>query len=267
MKPNFLVIGAPRSGTTWISRSIMQHPGVFVPRAKEIHYFDTHYSQGRDFYEEKFHPTAGELAIGEVTPDYFATEECPSRIRHDLGDIKLIVSLRNPVDRLYSRYWNTEGKFTKRTGKTFEERIEDVPSWVTEGFYDIHLERYLSYFSQANILVLLYDELEVSPAEFLRKIFRFLEVDEDFVPDTVAHKMNAAGAKPWNAKSKLVYATHRLARRLQFNRLSSKIDQFNQKVLPQMNADTRTRLIEDVYGAHINRLEQILDIDLQDWRV
>ena len=266
MKPNFLVIGAPRSGTTWISRSIMQHPSIFVPRAKEIHYFDANYSQGSDFYEENFHPIADESAIGEVTPDYLASEECPSRIRRDLGEIKLIVSLRNPVDRLYSRYWNTEGKFTKRTGKTFEQRIEEVPSWVSEGYYDIHLERYFSYFSRTNILVLLYDELEIAPAEFLRKIFRFLGVDEDFVPDTVAHKMNAAGAKPWNAKSKLVYAIHRLARRFQLNRLSSKIDQFNQKALPQMSTDTRNRLIEDVYGEHVKRLEKILDIDLQHWR-
>ena len=91
-------------------------------------------------------------------------------------------------------------------------------------------------------------------------------VDEDFVPDTVAHKMNAAGAKPWNAKSKLVYAIHRLARRFQLNRLSSKIDQFNQKALPQMSTDTRNRLIEDVYGEHVKRLEKILDIDLQHWR-
>ncbi|MBJ90403.1 MAG: hypothetical protein CMO98_11165 [Woeseia sp.] len=266
MKPNFLVIGAPRSGTTWIARNLMQHPEVFIPRAKETHYFDRHYDSGMSHYETYFEPVESELAIGEATPDYLACEPCAGRIKQDLGTVKLIVSLRNPVDRLYSRYWNTEGRVSKRTGRSFEERIGEVPSWVSEGFYDDHLERYFSLFPKSDVLVLLYDVLKSNPEKFFQDIVRFIGVNERMIPESVSHRMNAAGAKPLNGKSMMLYATHRVARRLNLEKLSSRLDAMNQNSLPVMRSDTRKRLVADVYGRHIENLEKLLDVDLSSWR-
>jgi hypothetical protein len=244
----------------------MQHPDIFVPYAKELHFFDSKYEAGLASYEQSFSPATNESAVGEVTPDYLAREECASRIHADLGEIPLIVSLRNPADRLYSRYWNAEGKSTKKTGRTFEERIEEIPSWTTEAFYDDHLERYLNHFSRDSILILLYDELQSSPATFLKKIFSFLNVDDTFIPVGVDHRMNSAGAKPMNANSQLLYWAHRAARRIGLKRISSAIDEVNQRPLPTMKPETRTMLLNDVYRTHIDRLQDMFDLNLEGWR-
>ena len=266
MKPNFLVIGAPRSGTTWIARNLMVHPDVFIPRAKEVHYFDRHFDRGDDFYSGFFHSAAGAPLIGDVTPDYLACEPCPARIRESLGEIKLIATLRNPADRLYSRYWNAEGKPDKRTGRTFEERMTEVPSWTTEGYYDQHLQRFLEYFSRDSLLVLLYDELQNDPETYYRKILEFLGADTSFVPETVRYRINAAGGKPRNAKSTSLYWLHRATRRIGLKTLSSAIDAVNTKPLPKMAESTRSELLNTVYGESICNLERLLDADLSVWR-
>lgn len=70
MLPNFLIIGAPRSGTTWIQENIKHHPEIFMPEQKEIHFFDRNYAMGIEYYEKYFSAYDGQKAIGEATPDY-----------------------------------------------------------------------------------------------------------------------------------------------------------------------------------------------------
>ena len=266
MKPNFLVIGAPRASTTWIARNIMEHPDVYVPRAKELHFFDRQFDKGLDFYEANFSQVGREKAIGDVTPDYLADPKCPARISTSLENLKFIVTLRNPVDRLYSRYWNAEGKKHKRTGRSFEERLIEVPSWTEEGYYDTHLSRYFNYFSREQFLVLFFDDLKARPADFLRSIFEFLDVDAEFTPARRDHVMNAAGAKPLNARSASMYWLHRVARRLGFDKLSSYLDEINTKSVPVMSPETRRQLLENTYAQTINNIEDMFSRDMSAWR-
>ena len=106
--PNFLVIGAQRSGTTWLDTALRAHPQVYLPeRRKEIHYFDEHYSRGAEWYREFFSAAAarpGLKAIGEVTPRYLFDPLVPQRIAGDFPSMRLIAILRNPADRAYSQF-------------------------------------------------------------------------------------------------------------------------------------------------------------------
>lgn len=244
----------------------MEHPDIYVPRAKELHFFDRQFEKGLDFYEEKFSHVDREKAIGDITPDYLADTACPARISASLENLKFIVTLRNPVDRLYSRYWNAEGKKHKRTGRSFEERLIEVPSWTEEGYYDVHLSRYFKHFSREQFLVLFFDDLKSRPAEFLRSIFEFLEVDEDFTPVRRDHVMNAAGAKPLNARSGSMYWLHRVTRRLGLDKLSSYLDEINTKSLPEMSLKTRRQLLDNTYGQTIANIEDMFSRDLSAWR-
>ena len=151
MLPTFLIIGAPRAGTSWLSKNLSLHPDIYIPHVKEVHYFDRYYDKGQTFYEEFFDKSCGEKAIGEATPAYLFKENIPELIKKDLGDVKLIVSLRNPVDRLYSRYLMSKGSYEENKTLSFEEKIQAKPSFIGEGFYYDHLIRYYKHFNKKNI--------------------------------------------------------------------------------------------------------------------
>lgn len=178
----------------------------------------------------------------------------------------MIVSLRNPVDRLYSRYWNSKAKFEQNKHLSFEEKIKSKPMFIEEGFYAEHLERYMQIFPKENFLVLLFDEMEKDKAGFLRRVYEFLEVDPDFEsPIPLDHKVNTAASKPSLGKSKWLYYSSKIARRLHLSRLSHRLEEMNTKKLPDMNPQTRKWLVEDIYKMHNKKLEMLIGVDLNKW--
>jgi len=110
--PTFLFIGAEKAGTTWFYARLKEHPDIFVPETKELHFFNKYNSNlekmdrfeklGLNYYQRFFQRYAGEKAIGEVCPMYLCDPCAPVRIRQTLPQVKLIACLRNPADRAYS---------------------------------------------------------------------------------------------------------------------------------------------------------------------
>ncbi len=265
MLPNFLVIGAPRAGTTYIFKNIELHPNIFMPNPKEIHFFDRSYDRGISFYEKYFKKANGCAAIGEATPAYLHTGQVASRIKTHLPDAKLIVCLRNPVDRLYSRFWNAKAKFSSNKKLSFEEKIKFKPEFIEEGFYDIHLQRYFLLFPKENFLILFFDDMIRNPALFLQKIYNFLQVDTTFLSPIMDKNVNAASAKKFLAKNLYVYYLQKLIAATGLKGISEKINEVNKTVIPKMLPQTRQWLINDIYAVHNNNLEKLLDIDLSAW--
>ncbi|MGD8869483.1 MAG: sulfotransferase, partial [Gemmatimonadales bacterium] len=135
--PNFLGIGAPRAGTTWLNTLLASHPDVFTPTVRdEINFFDYYYERGVEWYETLFPEPESAVryrAIGEITPQYLECEECPERIFTLLPDSKLIVMLRHPVARAYSQY----GLYVQRRNYkgSFEDFVAAKPRSLERGFY------------------------------------------------------------------------------------------------------------------------------------
>ena len=112
--PNFLIIGAAKAGTTSLYHYLRQHPDVYMSPVKEPAYYASAGAGGeprrrgairtRTAYERLFEAATTERARGEASSQYLNDEAAPDRIAADLGDVRLIVSLRNPVDRAYSSY-------------------------------------------------------------------------------------------------------------------------------------------------------------------
>lgn len=199
--PNFLVIGAQKCGTTWLHQVLRQHPEVFVPKCKEIHFFNKskNYERGVDWYRSFFEESGNEKAVGEVTPNYFWTSnsektyyermrDIPLLVKNTLRDAKFIITLRNPVDRAVSAYYEhiRQGRISPK------ERISDVLGLygiLSMGYYDVHFRRWAERFSRHRFLVLILEkDISLEGRQATEKVYEFLNVDSSFVPDGLQEK-------------------------------------------------------------------------------
>ena len=186
--PDFIGIGAQRSGTTRLYEFLKQHPEVCMPRhRKEVHYFDRYYHKGEAWYRSLFDGCKGKTA-GEITPAYIYNERCAERIYALLPDVKLVAALRNPIDRAYSQF-----KFTIREEQykgSFTDFLEDHKDAMERGLYHRQISKYLEYFSPRNLKILLFEDMVANPIEEISEIFTFLGVDPSFTPVAIEKKVN-----------------------------------------------------------------------------
>jgi sulfotransferase family protein len=171
--PDFIAVGPPRTGTTWLYRALGGHVGL--PRdTKETDFFSDHYAKGIDWYLEFFRDCAPELPMGEISPNYFAAPHAPERIAKHLPRCRIICTLRDPVDRLYSFY-----RLMRHNGwtrATMAELVESVTPATEGSRYAHYLSRWREQFGPAGVLIALYDDLESAPQQFLDTICSFIGI-------------------------------------------------------------------------------------------
>jgi hypothetical protein len=198
MLPNFLIIGAPRSGTTYLYNMLKQHPDIFMPNVRypsDMHFFnpktkikvdeEPNWYKGLEWYKKQFEGWSNEKALGEKTASYLTDEDAPKLIKNTLGEkVKLIAILRNPIYRLFSNYLHFSGQIPRHVSLIEACQSEEFKRMelLESGNYAKHIKRYYQFFSKDQFLFLIYDDLYNNPLELLKKIFNFLEVDEDFIP-------------------------------------------------------------------------------------
>lgn len=187
--PHFLHIGAAKSGSSWIYEVLREHPGIFVPIAKDVSYFDHQYDLGLDWYARHFE-AAGNRVRGEVAHDYFLDRAYAERIREALPDVKLTACLREPVARIVSRYnyaLSTEidphTSLAEYLKSTTVERDSD---------YLRNLKPFYELFPRENIRVFLFEEVFADPEAFCRELYDFLGVDSSFVPQCLHQRVRPA---------------------------------------------------------------------------
>lgn len=282
--PNFIVIGVAKAGTTSLYRYLDQHPQIYMCPDKGTNFFG--YEDARSWvwtdegeppllrhfhvhtfeaYEAAFAGVRDEIAVGEVSPQYFRCPTAARRIRETIPHARLIASLRNPVDRAFSGYL-----MRTRRGEAVRGAHDDLTreaSHVKEGFYYPRLKRFFDAFPREQLKVLLFDDLARNTTDVLSDLFAFLDVDPTFVPETPRYnRANIPRSRRLNrvlyhpaavrtAKALLPVGAHDLARRAR---------RHNLKAPPTLPPDLRARL-QDVYREDILRLETLLDLDLSPW--
>ena len=265
-KPNFLLIGAPRCGTTWIAMNLIHHPEIYIPSQKELHYFDWNLEKGLSWYKEQFEGTEKYQLVGEATPSYLALENSPELIKNALGtDIKFIVCLRDPVERLYSRYWNTMAKYKHNEGKSFQDRIKEKPGFIEEGKYARHLDSFFSVFEKDQFHICFYEDLMNTPSNFLKEILEFLGASTEFDPPRLTHKVNSASSKKRLGRSDTLYYISRVLKRLKLFGLMNRVESLNRVNYPEMEEGIRKFLIQTEYKIHNERLQELTGRDLSAW--
>ena len=221
--PDFIVIGAVRSGTTSLYHYLGQHPIIVKSAYDELGYFDSNYELGLNWYKSlfpsvfqkrKIEKRFGKFMTYEVTPFYIYNEKVPRRIHKILPDIKLIVILRNPVDRAYSNYFlgNQKEKFEDVIKKE-RETIEKIDrsnkeeyykfvhtSMLARGFYAEQLEKWYKVFHKEQILIIKSEELATETNKILNDIFHFLGLEKYNIQDS--SKKNKINYEPMKKETR-----------------------------------------------------------------
>jgi len=278
--PNFVIAGAPKSGTSSLWSYVRQHPNVFMPDPKEIAFFDYKYDNGLEWYRKKFRNHTSEEVIGEATPWYMCDDRAewvPKRMHEVIPDAKLIFILRDPVDRARSNYWddfrNGEIQFTT----TFSEFIRAPESRshtvIKCGEYYKHLRRFEEYFERDQFLILLHKEFRENPIESIQRIYKFLGVDPTFVPDTESRLRVSCGFTYLEALRKcnnFFSPVERLVGGTPLTWLWQTVPHFRRMFWaegeppPSMDEQDRAYL-RDLYAESITKLSDHLDRDLSHW--
>lgn len=196
--PNFFHAGYPKTASTWLYYCLREHPEVCVCRKDAIHFMTIHYHEGLEGCRGKFEPYRGEPVVADTTPSYACFSWSRQRMYDCNPNAKILLTLRNPIDRAFSHYWHGKKK------RSYNYRFEDVLTnnvdifnpWIAYGFYGYHLTELLKLFPREQVKVMLYDDLKKGPAEFCREVFEFLGIDAGFVPKSLHQPRNVAWYRP-----------------------------------------------------------------------
>jgi hypothetical protein len=187
--PNFLLIGAMKAGTTSLWHYLRSHPQVFMPDVKEVMFFDPRHEwhRGVAWYEAQFQAaTAEQTAVGEASTSYTkfpVVRDVPARIASILPDVRLLYVLRHPIERMRSHYLYALSRGKER--RPIEQAFAEDPSYLDISRYGFQLEQYAPHFSLEQFLFVDSRDLADKRVETLGTIFRFLGVDDGWIPPIV----------------------------------------------------------------------------------
>lgn len=197
LTPSFIILGAQKSGTTALFRYLAQHPKVVAPIRKEVHYFSANYAKGRAWYLAHFPRDRGDGATsGEGSPYYLYHPHCAERIRESFPDARLLVLLRNPIDRAMSQHGHERRQggerrsmrdaFAQERARVEPEerrllaepyadsRVHRRESFLSRGIYAPQLARYFEHFPREQLLVQRYERFFAEPERHFAEVLEHL---------------------------------------------------------------------------------------------
>ncbi|MDY7015906.1 MAG: sulfotransferase [Cyanobacteriota bacterium] len=294
--PNFIIIGAAKSGTTALYQYLQQHPQIYMSPVKEPQFFAFEGEQLNyqgvgvainqsittlEDYQTLFQDAANEIAIGEASALYLYVPKAPERIKYYLPDVKLIAILRNPIERAHAAFLHLI-RDGREPFNDFKQALEAEPIRIENhwgflwryrdmGFYALQLKRYLKNFDRSQLKIYLYDDFLASPLPLLQDLFDFLGVERGFIPD-MSFRPNRSGIPQNKRLHQFLKQKHWLKEMVKpllpqktRNRMADKLVQSNLTKVP-IPAESKTQLI-GTFREDILELQQILDRDLSHWLI
>jgi hypothetical protein len=271
--PDFIAVGPPRTGTTWLDRTLRRHVGL--PSIKETQFFAYNYDLGVEWYRSYFGDCDPRLPVGEIAPTYFDYPPARARIASVIPRCRIICSLRDPVERAYSHYkaWHRAGLVKG----SFDEVAET--SWTAiAGNYASNLRDWQKLFGAENVLVLLYQDLRAAPQAYLDAVCSFVgiaPIDLSAMPGA-ADPVNLSDRAPRSMmlartmlklRDELIRRRYRrLARVVEAGSPLWKVSFTGGKAYPPLDAGFEARLRHDL-TPEIEDLESLLGRELAAWKL
>lgn len=300
--PNFLIVGAAKSGSTTLYHILKQHPDVFMPKFKEPLFFisdsikninkkdvffknegnEKKYIHDKSYYLKLFEPVKNEKVVGEASATYlYYYKESIPKIKEELKDPKIIIILRNPVNKVFSQFKHLKRFHAEES--TFEKGLEledkrifknytAMYHYKAQGLYFEQVKAFKDNFSK--VLVLYTDHLKDNPEIVARKCYKFLNIDDDFKPDFKDYNVSIKRIKN-RFFHKILYnrpvhsvkmflknifgnsfyeSSTKRYKKLNFERINYKIEEKTRKEL------------KNYFKKDIEKLEQLLCEDLSRWK-
>lgn len=287
MLPNFIIVGAPKAGTTSLYHYLSEHPQVFMSDPKEVNYFSGeeiesqslyyNYNKTNSFeeYKELFVDASAEKAIGEGSVSYLFYPKTPQKIKDVLPDVKTIILLRNPLERGYSHYLMDyrlglvdltydELVYKSKTHKNLDLYYQQ---YVELGLYYEQVKRYLDIFGKEQVKIYLQEDLRNNQDQVIDDLYSYLNIDKSFSPNM--DKEHNAFSLPKNRLIHKIYSSY-MIRTLLSKLFPSSAKEFllnmffERSKKPEMNPKTKEYLL-NLYKPDIINLEKLIDRDLSSW--
>ena len=212
--PDFLGIGTQKGGTTTLHRLLREHPQIFLPEFKEVHFFSLHSEKPTSWYASHYKNAKKDMIKGDITPLYIFDPKSPGLIKKVLPNVKIIALLRDPVERTLSQIYHS-----KRHGfeplnpadalKMEKERLENgneysfqKHSYLARSRYIEQLERYEKLFPRENILIIKSEKFFANESTSWIQIQQFLGLEIKPTPPTMP-KANPGKGEARNVDPKL----------------------------------------------------------------
>jgi len=279
-EPDFIGLGAQKSGSSWIYACLYEHPEICIP-IKEIHFFsrERNWSKGYDWYESHFARCSQLQQVGEFSTTYLFDERTPERIYTRYPGAKLIVCLRNPMDRAFSNYVNDIKSGAVAPNIQFMDALRQHTEYIEQGRYARQLQRYFNLFKSEQLLILIYEDIKSNPQAFIQSIYRFIGVDSRFVPSLLKTRINVARIPRFHIIEKVMnnaaerlrgFGFDKLVWHIKKSRLPDVVRYINTQKKKEGKLklnDTDRRWIYDQLRQDMAELAEIIDRDLHEWRL
>ena len=272
--PSFLVLGPPRTGTTWLY-DVLRSRALLPSLTKETRFFDVHFDRGLGWYSDHFSANPEHRVVGEIAPTYFASPQACARVASSLPNSRLIIIFRNPIQRLISLY-----RLKRAYGLhawDFDTALERDPELLASSLYATHLRTWQSYFAPEQISIHFFEDLIADPQAFLDNIcaftlippFQLNEFERGKVfsaakmtePRMYAATRAAQSVADWCKARRLDRVVHRLRNSRVFNLLVG-----GGNPLPPIPCESLARVHEQLLP-ETEELERLTGRDLTAWKV
>lgn len=275
MRPDFLIIGAMKAGTTALFRYLDEHPQVWMPPDKELHFFveSQNWPRGVRWYEDQFAPAPSGAVVGEASPSYTGASfypGVPARIASVVPDARLVYLVRHPIDRMRSMYLHQVHVGVE--SRPMHEAFEDDDPYLLTSCYRWQLDHYLEHFDRSQILIRTSEALRADRATTVGDVYRFLGVDAEFVPPSLDREIHRTASKRRSSQAgdllgrvaaspvgRLVPSS---VRRVVRDRVTPPVGQVDTDLTDELRDRLAARLAPDV-----ERLRELMDSSFDGWGI
>ncbi len=289
-RPTFIGVGAQKAGTTWLADCLADHPEIFVTYPKELFFFNSspghqflneqkNWERGFDWYEAQYEMAEKFPVRGEFCTLYLPDPEAVDHIADAYPCCKIIVALRNPVERAASSFAHlirmAAMHDVPNVPADFFSAAKIAPGILTFGKYKDQLASYLKRFRAENVKVVFYDDIKARPLDVIRDLWRFLGVKSDFVPDHLRSRSNPRSVPRFSTIERGLHGMSSLmsrigleeqVRALKRKGVHHKVRQWNAQPDRITFSEQETDQLLKYYKEDIEWLESTFDRNLSHWK-